>query len=413
MGNDRLGWTLVVPQDKPGDLADRFTLPLRRQQLAFGLGSGYIGPASGNNHLGSPMVSAPVKGGHGKQESWQEWQVPPSEPESRSSVAMDQQANILGGAVMEESLDSLEALPAAFNREPAGRTDSMYPNPRQSEVQNLSAPHSTEHVAGGVSVSQTHTPTNIHQSQTSLGRMGPGNSLLANSSFGSSDLNGKEARDLALHLLSQASPSSLGALPSALFSIISQSDTSTTVAFDNCDLHGENLPTGSYTSPKFHPGRVLLVGDAAHAMAEGPHGSHASSLCLADAVVLSKLIGFYFSSKGARHVVETAGSGLSSSSEDQVEGGKTFEMHLLEQLSNRYSALRASVGSQAVTDQYKQTQWTPVAQETSSVWKSLTLMAGLRRETWALGGGGDAQFQAEMGRGKAEMPDGVAWPLLC
>ena len=342
MGNERIGWTLMVHQETPGEYADKFSLSNRRRELGLSLGGGNVGNVT-------PIIAVVAKEQILNQDSassWQEWKAPSSSLEQLS--------------LKNKTLASVES----FSRITPAADSSLNP------------------------------------------------CLLS-----TSDLNGYEARDLALHLLSQVSSSQTGSpIPSFLFSIISQTDTFTTVAFDNVDLHGENVPS-AYTSPKFHPGRVILVGDAAHAMTEDVHGSHSLGFCLADAVVLSKLIGFYLSPDGANYYSRIlAGQNTSANSPDEiVEGDMNLEMHLLAKIALDYSAMRVGVGSQAVSDSFSQSSWYPSAPDTSSIWKSLTRFVGLRRESWALGDASQNQFKVETERGKPDMPSGtdIIWPNLC
>jgi len=50
-------------------------------------------------------------------------------------------------------------------------------------------------------------------------------------------------------------------------------------------------PPPTHTSPNFHPGRVVLIGDAAHAMATNAQGYLGAGLAITDAGLLAKLIG--------------------------------------------------------------------------------------------------------------------------
>ncbi|TPX35464.1 hypothetical protein SmJEL517_g02058 [Synchytrium microbalum] len=96
-------------------------------------------------------------------------------------------------------------------------------------------------------------------------------------------LNGLQVRDMALHLAS-----SLG-LPESAYTIMALTDPEMTYVQDVFDVGG--TPPPSYTAPKFHPGRIILIGDAAHGMATNAQGSLGAGLALTDAGLLAKLVG--------------------------------------------------------------------------------------------------------------------------
>lgn len=195
----------------------------------------------------------------------------------------------------------------------------------------------------------------------------------------SEDLSGEECRELAIHLLTPH----LGVLPPQISSIVSQTQESMTSAHDNIDLHGENVVV-SLTSPNFHPGRVMLVGSAAHPLASTVHGNHSASLSLCDALCLSNLILHYFTPSGYASVLQTPPP-------ESASAPVTPDMLVLGQISREYTALRAGVGASAVTDTYKQATWVKAPE---GIWKSISVMAGMTRETWAT-----HSFEEEMERG--------------
>ncbi|KAJ3083492.1 hypothetical protein HK102_001050 [Quaeritorhiza haematococci] len=97
-------------------------------------------------------------------------------------------------------------------------------------------------------------------------------------------LTGADARTLALRLCMPLP------LPHPIcHSIIARTDPNLTFAHDAFDLAEEHPP--SYTSRNYHPGRVMLIGDAAHAITPNAHGSLGAGLALTDAATLAKLIG--------------------------------------------------------------------------------------------------------------------------
>lgn len=115
----------------------------------------------------------------------------------------------------------------------------------------------------------------------------------------------------------------------------------------NKDLLGQH-PFKSYTSPKFHPGRIVLVGDAAHCLAVGPIGNCGVAVTLHDVVVLAAVI-----QEGLRGVVGGT-DGM-----DEVE-------RRLEWIGGEYTRLRMEVG--AVGMACAQTEATTFRQP-DGVWK--------------------------------------------
>ncbi|KND03219.1 uncharacterized protein SPPG_02275 [Spizellomyces punctatus DAOM BR117] len=96
------------------------------------------------------------------------------------------------------------------------------------------------------------------------------------------------AQGLALSLVSRH-PS----LPTTVLSLIAHSDAGSIYAQDILDL-AQEYPE-STTSPNFHPGRVILIGDAAHPVATNANGSVGGGLAITDAALLAKLIAKHLS----------------------------------------------------------------------------------------------------------------------
>ncbi|TPX50729.1 hypothetical protein SeMB42_g02160 [Synchytrium endobioticum] len=95
-------------------------------------------------------------------------------------------------------------------------------------------------------------------------------------------LNGLEVRDMALHVAASLK------LPESAYSVMALTIPELTHVHDVFDVG--SCPPPSYTSPNFHPGRVVLIGDAAHAMATNAQGSLGAGLGITDAGLLAKLV---------------------------------------------------------------------------------------------------------------------------
>jgi hypothetical protein len=111
-------------------------------------------------------------------------------------------------------------------------------------------------------------------------------------------LNRSDYVSLALHIATN------GKLPHQAIMAITSTDISTLTFEDNIDLYSE--PLTSFTSPNFQPGRVILIGDAAHPISTASHGSVGASLSVCDAVVLSKLLKYAFSPNGSSKILSEA-----------------------------------------------------------------------------------------------------------
>ncbi|KAJ3100809.1 hypothetical protein HDU97_001927 [Phlyctochytrium planicorne] len=94
-------------------------------------------------------------------------------------------------------------------------------------------------------------------------------------------LNGKEIRTLALRLAQTVD------LPHPCHAVIARTDPSMTICTEVEDLAEDPLETFSHI---YQPGRVILIGDAAHVVAPQAHGSIGAGLALTDAALLAKLL---------------------------------------------------------------------------------------------------------------------------
>nr|KAJ3419161.1 hypothetical protein HK105_007325 [Polyrhizophydium stewartii] len=261
-------------------------------------------------------------------------------------------------------------------------------------------------------------------------------------------MSGEESRELALRLLGQ----SAGMPPEALV-LVARTDAGFTAAFDNMDL-GDKQPE-SYTSPNFHPGRVVLVGDAAHGVALGAHGSVGGSLAIADAVVLAKLLAQYFKPDAPPVTAETAAAaaaaaaqaasatqasaGVSASATSTISRGLSLGNSVIEALlspvaavtgpalaegaapvfsdgsdvekdglrlklvAGKFTALRLPAGNASCVNARAETTWT---RQDEGFWKNLVRMSV--GYTWAR-----STFSQMLMRGAPTMGDeSVTWPAL-
>ncbi|KAJ3368940.1 hypothetical protein HDU91_000201 [Kappamyces sp. JEL0680] len=349
IGNDSLSWTLVASQKSPGWHADQFTMPKRRLELGLSMNSININGSVGNLAVPQGRTRSGSGGSAG------EWKVP-----SDSGLS-----SARGSTTSSKPRDSA-------TQPPAGRDSVSEAKPVVVQTALANPVLATTQPTPAANTSPTYLPP-----------------VAFVDSFGSDNLSGDEARDLALYL----SATTLN-MPNEALSIMACTTANLTAAHDNKDLYGEN-GFKSYTSPNFHPGRVILVGDAAHTVATAPHGSHGGSLALCDVVVLAKLVGFYLSPQGKASILATSG---------QVRADAlSLDAIVLDHISKTFTDLRLGKDNQAMVDGHFEATW--IKQE-PGFWKNLVRMSV--GNTWAR-----SSWEATVDRGKATMGEEVVeWPRL-
>lgn len=300
LGNDLLGWTLIAPQATPGLLAEQFTMPKRRQELGMKLGGSF------------PMLKGPSGGGGGLRGKIDHKRDPSNASGTNWKVPSD--SDFRTSTVEVESEDTQNSIVGTRDSVAVAESGSLYPNPdSQPQIDSTSSFH-----PGSQALPPMPEENPNYHSR---------NSLL--DKFGTDNLTGQEARDLALHLTSQ-----VPTLPPQVIALISQCKSNNTVAYDNSDICGSDHYLKSYTSLTFHPGRVMVVGDAAHPMATTPHSSHTISTSLCDVVVLAKLVAKYLSTPESIHNPNEA----------------------IEKIGKEYSSVREAVGTRVMHQVHDEAQ---------------------------------------------------------
>lgn len=138
---------------------------------------------------------------------------------------------------------------------------------------------------------------------------------------GSESLSGVDSRNMAFWIMEELS------FPSHVLSLIGGCDVSQTGCEDNTDLYDENY-LKSYTSANFHPGRVVILGDAAQTLATSAIGSYGLTFAINDACLFTKLLSETFRVSGNNSV------GVNISQSDSNEGT------LLDQASRKFTKER-------------------------------------------------------------------------
>ena len=327
LGNGMIGWNLVAKQQKPRQWVDQVIEVRNRHQLAAKVASlGSQGLRP--QDFGMDPVQRMKSGG-----SAEFWMIPGSE---RSSVG----------------------------------------HPRTSDARNSHVPitNSSEHTS---LVSPVIAPSQEPQVAEPNTQMPPPPEPLL-----SDNLYPDEIIALGLSLGTKDV-----SLPKQLFSLIASSDPRSVCIHDNVDLSEE--PPSSYTTPQFHPGRVILIGDAAHTLSTNAHGSVGASLAITDSVTLAKLLGYAYSPQGMQTI-------LASGKDEDLDS------ILLGHVATQFTQLRQTVSAQYMHDARVAVQW---KRQSDGLWKSLSKMSV--GYTWAR-----MNFVQMQNTGQSTMDPSIPWPKL-
>ncbi|KAI9100537.1 hypothetical protein DFS34DRAFT_578667, partial [Phlyctochytrium arcticum] len=254
LGNDTLAWNLIIGQTEPHLHTSQFAAEEERRRAAH----------HHNHDLESNQTStgtSHVRGGASPS---------PTPSIGSDGTAVEQlQTYFSQSSINDDGVASPSApsSPGQNFRPRRGRIETAFERQLRVQREDLLAQKRAD----------------VQQSNTSGGVNDLYSNGVAASSNSVTHLSGSDARALALNLASRHP-----ALPTPVYSIIARSDPQFTNAEDVLDL-AQEYPE-SYTSPNFHPGRVVLVGDAAHPVATNANGSVGGGLCLTDSVLLAKLI---------------------------------------------------------------------------------------------------------------------------
>ncbi|KAJ3310290.1 hypothetical protein HDV04_005135 [Boothiomyces sp. JEL0838] len=305
IGNDMLGWNLILAQKYPGQHANDFTMPQRRKE---------IGSLASINLLAPPQQELVRSRSGGSAEDW----ILPSESQRGS-------------------LNSVEK-PVAFK-----------PN-----------------------MEFIPPPTILPE--------------IAFMPVGSESLTGPQSIELAIKLANDC----VG-IPHPALSLIASADIHLTACVDNTDLLSEPA-LKSLTSPQFHPGRVILVGDAAHGQATSAHGSHGASFGIWDSITLAKLIGYYFTSQGKSYVL--------AQSPEVRPNSSSLDSIILEHIATEFTKMRLGLGIEGMQHARSQATW---VKREPGFWKSLLGMNS-QKNGWS--------FAQTIKFGKTELNKEILWPSL-
>ncbi|KAI8818223.1 uncharacterized protein EV422DRAFT_194606 [Fimicolochytrium jonesii] len=258
IGNGMLGWNLVVAQPTPHFHTTQFAAEkqakAKAEAEAEDLRSGSPGPSSPFPKPRSSSSYFQVE--HVTSDGVTEGSLPDPPPGGVSparsvgsiDTLTDPVSNALGSLTLNGGLASASAPPS-----PSGSVSSVSSNrprrsnrietafERQLRLQRediLAVKNAAEDAAAfGTSGATTEDPT--------------------------THMSGRNAKELAASLAARHA-----SIPTTFLALIDRADPSLTHAMDILDLADEYMK--SYTSPNFHPGRIIAIGDAAHPVPHPP-----------------------------------------------------------------------------------------------------------------------------------------------
>ena len=400
LGNGMLGWTLLASQAEEGQVAGEYALKKRRREI------GAVVANMPKNPGAASLIVSGVQGLHSSPSavSVDQWIIPDNResvfdraasPDAHSaSIHIPDDAPTSAPVIDDKNLKSALTITTAANAvAQASAPDLQLQLERNSSGQPFSAParsHMPELAHPAIPVDSSNSAASNPARLVHL----PTFPLDMDSHV---YLNGTEARDLATYMLSRY-PS----FPVEASALICHTQPTEVSLWDNIDL-GRVVPE-SYTSPKYHAGRVILIGDAAHAVAMAAHGNNGASLGICDAAVLAKLLGHHFSTdpQPILQSLQQAKKNIPRDPSD-VDLKDSIDSQLLEALSKRFDALRVPPCSTAALDGRLEATWN---RQEEGIWKNIVKMSV--GYTWSR-----STFQQRLTRGSAEMGDeSISWPVL-
>jgi hypothetical protein len=145
---------------------------------------------------------------------------------------------------------------------------------------------------------------------------------------GSESLNGIESRNFALWICEER-------FPSSILSLIASTDVKFTHTEDNSDLYDEHY-LKSFTCANFHPGRVVILGDAAHALATSSIGSFGLTYAINDAILFADQLSNEFRNKNQMNI--------------KMDSQESIEAFILDQASFKFTEKRLAKCLEAITE---------------------------------------------------------------
>lgn len=218
----------------------------------------------------------------------------------------------------------------------------------------------------------------------------------------SDQLSGTEIRTLALRLCMPLP------LPHPSHAIMARADPELITVHDVYDLADEKFPL-SFSSPNSHPGRIMLIGDAAHPVATNAHGSVGAGLAIGDAVLLAKLLGWHLDDIGgssSSNISDIAGASFAphdtadgqdpGEGDVQPSGGPLTESEKFRQICLDFDVARVELCGTVVKEARTEGPWN----RADNVWSRLMRFGyGASGNSWA-----KASYGTMLSRGRIRHP---------
>ncbi|KAJ3043027.1 hypothetical protein HDV00_005934 [Rhizophlyctis rosea] len=282
IGNGMLGWNLIAAQNEPFAHVNSFTMQRRRNTISQAIAARprqSIIVGANTNSLSEIQTDA--------TSAEDKWATPGQPVVAEPATVVAEPEEIQTDKKGADGVDPLTAALAESNITGTNTTANPSPSPTSPTIGRNGRPESPF----ARQLRESREEILASRASQTLGRQstlswmpGPSPAKPLPSVLDPIEtLHGSDARTLALRL-AQNLP-----LPNEAYAVIARTDPAMTVVEDVMDNGHQALDT--YTSPNFHPGRVMLIGDAAHPITPQAHGCIGGGLAITDAALLAKLIG--------------------------------------------------------------------------------------------------------------------------
>ncbi|KAJ3237645.1 hypothetical protein HDU81_009195 [Chytriomyces hyalinus] len=306
LGNHLLGWRLVVPQDEKGAIVTAYTAAKNRELMNAAIKSN---PKSGLNI----MSMAPNVLDQGIQKNLGKLSTDETSAEDKWNSPSSANVRKPGKLRMADTTPNIDDAAEEYlenDDENAAGEGTSSPLEIDDEEERPKRGRGNRGAGRSMDLSQLQNalkqnPLNLGVQPPRMMSMGELESsrsssratFVPSSLFAAPDpLTGQEVRGLALKY---AEPENF---PHPIYAIIARTDPTLTTIQDTLDLADNPLDTFTFPNPfgqsaplppSVHPGRVMLIGDAAHPITMNANGSLGAGLAITDAVYLAKLLAKY------------------------------------------------------------------------------------------------------------------------
>ncbi|KAI9208431.1 uncharacterized protein BJ171DRAFT_577534 [Polychytrium aggregatum] len=362
IGNGMIGWNMIVSQQDPQQHVGRFTMAKRRQLVGAVMAAAPRASVIVPPSTPPPDITDVETDVTNPEDKWMTTRNSGPRlrsPLSSSSYTVFDEPEELGPDDAPEP-----ASPPASTRSRSSANSAILAERRsrhrtsQSTKSLTSNPRSRSSRVSSMRVSVAMEDEVL--SQLSRGSI-DGPALLPDLAEPVGNLTALETRTLALRLTQPLE------LPHPVRAIIARSDPSSVVVEDVMDMADEL--SESYAGPQGHAGRIVLIGDAAHAIATNAQGSLGASLAISDAVFVAKLI--------AKHLLKDY-SGYHDN-HNLAQLAKEYDQHRVSMCNSIVREARAEGGWGRTGNGWVRSLWRFSQVYTPQAWKGLSYVQMLTR----------------------------------